>query len=167
MANIEKFIKQSPALFDKVKFLKVYSPYNCTCNFSLSNKLDIINSKAPKFWQLEKTHGKEFTLDFLVLWIVDLNEYLNYQKPMTENQIKQTAILLFEKLKNMNIADLTFVWNEIKSGKYEFYGTLDGAKIIKIIDDYFNQRCDYFYENVSLREHDCNKKKWEYLIKKL
>src|SRR3989304_5154769 len=108
---------------------------------------------------LMKQFDREFIINYLKLWIIDLNEFLNLTNRMTPDQIKDTAELIYQDNYNLNIADINLVFTNAKKGVYgQLYGSIDGSKLLRWFSEYRNYRADWYYDNVSSHEHGIIKK---------
>ncbi len=102
-----------------------------------------IRSGAPALSSVRKLHNKPFVVEYITLWIVGLNEFLNIKTKMNPSQIQQTAEIIFNSYYYLNIADLNLIFTNIKTGIYgSLYESLDGAKILTWFNQYIQDRLE-------------------------
>lgn len=119
-----------------------YNPKNCMRLFSQVNSIEkSINENSPWLWQVVKEQGTEKTEAFIKLWLINLNESLNLKRPLSEDQIDETAFSIVQDFKNLSIADINLIFSRAKKGYYgEFYDSISMAKIISFFRKYFEER---------------------------
>ena len=133
------------------KLLKDYSPSKLQ-ESNINSLEKAIASKTPSIGKLISTQGSAFTRSLLLVWIVYLNNEIN-ERPMSENQMKTCAMRIMQKHPNLKLSDLVLVWNKIIDGEIQLYGSLGTNKIVKLLDDHFDDRCNYSGE-LSQRKHE-------------
>jgi len=129
------------------KLLTVYNPTNCLSNSAkITCVADAINTKTPSIASFKREQGKEFTVSFMMAWLVYLNGILNLNKPMSEEQVRLCSGMIVEEFYMLKISDLTLLFKRIISGVYgEFYERLSIDKILKFFRAYLEER----YEEAS------------------
>lgn len=111
------------------------------------------NPKAPSLSVVLRDYGKEFTQNFLMVWLVHLNELLNLNKPMTEAQITLCATNVLNEFNHLKISDLSLLFHRIITGQYgEFYESLSIAKILTFFREYEKERTELIIDERE-REH--------------
>lgn len=136
------------------KYTKIYNPRNCLKHSVKLKKIsDCIDSKAPTLSMIKKQTGERFTFGLVQIWIVYLNKVLDLKNPMNEEQIDLCAETVLSDFYALKMSDLSFVFKRIISGYYgKFYERLSISDILKILTDYFQERCDVAEEE-TLRLH--------------
>jgi hypothetical protein len=103
---------------------------------------EILKSDLPTVASIKKTYGEDFIQAYIEGWIVNLREFVNVGKKMTDEQTSETSILVVDEYYNLNLADINFIFKNAKIGNYgQIYGRLDGQIILTWFDDHFNKRC--------------------------
>ena len=114
----------------------------------------ILNSGLPSLVSIGKKFGDDFILAYIEGWIVNLREFVNVGKKMTDSQCQETAIYILDEYFNLSIADINLIFKNAKTGKYgPMYDHLDGQMILSWFDQHFNDRC-IAAANISIREGD-------------
>lgn len=155
--------------YSKEEFIKRFAPKKCMVELYKVNTVELaVKSGLKSLAKLSKVFDREFIVNYLQLWIIDLNEFLNLSTRMSPDQIKDTAELLYLANYTLNIADINLIFTNIKSGKYgQLFGSIDGSKILSWFNEYKGKRTEWYFENVSMHEHEGIKKhgwvKWQEL----
>lgn len=114
----------------------------------------VLNSGLPTLGSIVKRFGFDFTQAYLEGWIVNLRDFINVGKKMTDQQTMETAMLILDEYKSITIADINFIFKSAKTGKYgQFYDRMDGQMILGWFETHFNERCAAA-ANISMREAD-------------
>lgn len=82
----------------------------------------------------------EKTSALLELMIIDLQSFVNVNRPMNEMQIRETARLLMQRYNYMKIEDCKLVFDRIKTGHIKLYEGLDGQKILMAFEGWAEER---------------------------
>jgi len=70
-------------------------------------------------------------------YIVDLNEFFNFDRLMSVDQIKNTAGIIINQYPKLQIHELWYIFTRAKMGVLgEMYGSIDGNKILIWIKRY-------------------------------
>jgi hypothetical protein len=155
--------------YSKEQFLKEFAPRTCMVKLHPVNSIEkAVKSDLNSLAKLTTQFDREFVINYLQLWIIDLNEFLNLTNKMSQEQIKDTAELIYLDNFNLNIADINIVFTNVKKGVYgQLYGSLDGMKLLTWFSEYKSKRLDWYYDNVSIHDHEGIKKhgllKWKQL----
>ena len=147
--------------------LQRYGAVNCMRH---SGKLriidDAISSNAPTLGTFIRAKGREFTEQFVIGWLIYLNDILDLKKPMSADQIQLTAIEIVNTYFYLKLSDFTLLYNRIISGVYgEFYESLSIAKVLTFFRDYNEERINKCAEN-SERKHKDQKSNQEFNVSK-
>ncbi len=103
----------------------------------------VFKSNFPTLGEVKRTYGYEFLQAYLEGWIVNLREFVNIGKKMTDMQTFETAMIILQDYKFLTIADINLLFKRAKSGYYgNLYDRLDGQIIIGWFRRYFSERCD-------------------------
>ena len=147
--------------------LQRYGAVNCMRH---SGKLriidDAISSNAPTLGTFIRAKGREFTEQFVIGWLIYLNDILDLKKPMSADQIQLTAIEIVNTYFYLKLSDFTLLYKRIISGVYgEFYESLSIAKVLTFFRDYNEERINKCAEN-SERNHQDQKSNQEFNVSK-
>lgn len=116
-----------------------------------------VKSGAPLVGDIVRNYGRQFTVSYISLWILNLQSFVNVSSKMSEAQIDETAEIIAVDYNNLNLADINLVFSTAKKGGYgQFYGRLDGQMILGWFDKYFNERREVAAD-LSVREADAYK----------
>lgn len=114
----------------------------------------VFESKLPSLGSINRRFGIDFTQAYIEGWIVNLREFVNVGKKMSDMQTQETAILILETYPSLTIADINLIFKKAKLGKFgSMYDRLDGQLILSWFDLYFSDRCAAA-ANASMREAD-------------
>jgi len=140
---------------NKEKFLEKFSIQNSYSIYKDCTTIErCIRSQAPTLSTITKNYSKNFTVKYIQLWLIAMNEFLNISRKMNKAQIEETARLIYDCYYYLNIADLNLFFGEIKRGKYEIYDVLDGAKILRWMDSYVNERLEYSLNSGGIKDQE-------------
>lgn len=136
------------------QFLMTFNPSECIINYSSVNtELSAIKSGAPTLGSIKRTYGVRKTQAYIKLWLIQFNEFLNLNKPLTEQHIDEISLCIITDYPALNISDIHLVFSRAKKGRYgEFYESISMPKIISWFDKYMDSRCEAA-ANDSLRVH--------------
>lgn len=128
-------------IITKQKFLKNYNPANLINSGGVKSFEEIFEKKSHSISKIRKEWGESFTVSYIKVWLVELNELLNLRRPMTESQISFAARLVVDEFYNLNINDLQFLFIKILKGEQgELYESLNPPKILTFFREYLNER---------------------------
>jgi hypothetical protein len=114
----------------------------------------VFQSQLPSLGSINRRYGIDFTQAYIEGWIVNLREFVNVGKKMSDMQTQETAILILETYPSLTIADINLIFKRAKLGKFgSMYDRLDGQLILSWFDIYFSERCTAA-ANASMREAD-------------
>ena len=150
---------QGLATITNAQFLKDFNvpEVNKICR-KINNYPAILNSGLPSLGSIVKRFGFDFTQAYIEGWIVNLRDFVNVGKKMTDQQTMETAMLILDEYKSITIADINFIFNSAKKGRYgQFYDRLDGQMILSWFDRHFSERCEAA-ANASIREAESYKR---------
>jgi len=72
--------------------------------------------------------------------LIELNEFSNISRRMTEAQIIETVKMLLSKYPNLSLQEYQVFFNKIKSGYFgQLYESLDGIKIMVFMKEYYRE----------------------------
>ncbi len=141
--------------FTALDFFKEFKPVNCMKLYRDVNTLPVaVKCETYSLATINKMFSREIAVEYLKLWIIDLNEYMNMSRSMTEMQIEQTAILLYDEYYYLNLSEMNLVFTKIKKGAYgDLYNLLNGAKIMSCFALYNEERTAWYFE-AELQKHN-------------
>lgn len=106
-----------------------------------------INAKTPIIGEMRKAYGDDVTLNFLALWIADLQFFLNVNRGMEDVHIDQTCEIIMDDYRNISMSDLNIIFTKAKKGGYgQFFENLAMPKILSWFEEYQNERSNLFGE---------------------
>ena len=130
----------------KGKLLKKYNPHSLILDLSKSIKTieDAIDDKTTgTLNSVQREAGANTIEAILIGWLIHLNQLLDLKRPMTEQQIEYAALMIVQDYGTLKFSDLSLLFNQIIKGQHgSFYESLGIDKIMKIFQDYFDQRCE-------------------------
>jgi len=107
-----------------------------------------IKSDMPSLARINKQFGEDFIQAYIEGWIVNLREFFNIGKNMTDEQTQETAMLIVTQFYNLTLADINLIFKMAKLGQLgKVYDRLDGQIILSWFDSYYNKRCEIFASN--------------------
>lgn len=96
----------------------------------------------PSIISIKKNFGEDFVQAYIEGWIVNIREFINVGRKMTDEQTQETAMLIVDEYYNLNLADINYIFKNAKLGKYgKYYDRLDGQIILSWFEEHFNNRC--------------------------
>lgn len=148
MENINKQLTvvqnhhQALATITKETFLTDYAVPAVQVRCRMVNSyLAVFNCDMPALVEIEKTYGYEFLQAYLEGWIVNLREFVNVGKKMTDIQTFEAAMIILQDYKYLTIADINLLFKRAKSGYYgKLYDRLDGQIILDWFRTYDKER---------------------------
>jgi hypothetical protein len=91
--------------------------------------------------------------------LINLNDLLNLNKPLTEAAIDEIASEVVSKYYALTMADVYLIFNRAKCGHNgQFFESINITKVMSWFSDYFRERCEVA-ATASLDFHS-NKKEW-------
>jgi hypothetical protein len=108
----------------------------------IDNVSAALDAGTPSLVKIKKTFGEDFTQAYIEGWIVNLREFLNLGRKMTDEQTQETAMMIVDEYYNLTIADINIIFKRAKLGRWgQIYDRLDGQVILSWFDKYFQERC--------------------------
>lgn len=112
---------------------------------------DVFVVNTPALSLIKKEYGKEFMIDYLLIWFIEINNLLGNK--MNDDEIITLAINIYEEFYFLTIADLKLIVLKIKKTKF-FH--INAVEVYKVFVEYFEDRCNQA-QIVSEVEHSKNK----------
>lgn len=120
--------------------------------------VDVFNSKNTSLARIIKDEGIEVAQARIEYLIIDLLEFFNLVRMMTEKQVSQTAELIVECYPLYKIDDFVLCFKNIKKNDYiKLYEGIDGSKILECLEMYDQKRSDEIIE-IRSKESEAHKK---------
>jgi hypothetical protein len=108
----------------------------------IDNVSAALQAGTPSIAKIKKTYGEDFIQAYIEGWIVNLREFLNIGRKMTDEQTQETAMMIVDEYYNLTIADINIIFKRAKLGQWgQIYDRLDGQIILSWFDKYFQERC--------------------------
>lgn len=106
-----------------------------------------IDVKADRISALVRAYSPEKVAAIIKLQLIELNELLQLNKPLTEQAIDLIADELITNYAQLTIADVYLVMRRARIGDYgQFYEALNMPKVIGWFREYFDERCEVYAE---------------------
>lgn len=120
------------------------SPINCNKNsFKIKTVKDAIKLPSKSLSDFKRLYGRDWTIGYVSMWIIELNDDSNVKTKMTDAQMEFTAMRIVDEYR-LKVTDLTLFFRNVKEGKYgEYYENLSREKIMGWLAKYFDERCEY------------------------
>lgn len=122
------------------KFFQVHNPKST--NSEIRTIRHVFETNTPSLVSIKRVYGKEWIINYVAAWLVDLNENTNVKTKMTPSQMDFIAERIYDKY-SLKLADLTLFFRSIKEGVYgSFYENLSREKIMEWLAKYYDERCE-------------------------
>ena len=140
MTGITTFHNNLPA--KKELFLQEFNPAVCLRKFRQADTPALaLQSEAPTLAQIRKEHSEDFLMAYIAVWIVNLNDFVNFSRKMTPEQIEETAIFIYQDYYYLNLADINLIFRKVKKGEFgQLFAEIDGVKILSWFAKYASER---------------------------
>lgn len=114
--------------------------------------VDIFRKKTPSLAKIRKDSGEQFVIDYLTLWLIEINDMVNVENKMSDVQVQYTARLIINEHPLLTIADIKYVYDGIVSGRYGIlYNRINSLTICswfrKHWDDRLTEAANESYED--------------------
>ena len=159
MKSLQKSSQEEPkeivlAKTTGVQFLKDLSPGRALSVLKdVRSVPDVWRAKTPSLAALKNHYGEDFPVDYMALWLIQINDMLNLTNKMSGAQIDITARLIFNENPMLTIADIKVVFDRAVSGSFgEIYNRLDSAIVCKWFRDYWDERLNTAADH-SIEQH--------------
>ena len=73
-----------------------------------------IKAVAPSLAKINKDFGEDFLLAYIEGWIVNLREFLNVGRKMTDSQTQETALLIMEQFYNITVVEVNLIFKQVR-----------------------------------------------------
>lgn len=140
MVSSVELTRREKQFLDKCKtgkeFLLEFN-FDACLNRYLKFKTEDLALKSHKFKlrEIGKLYAPEVPVRLIELWLFNTSKFMAWE--MTDQQVRETAIYLYEELCMLNLAELTLFFKKLKKGVYgTFYGKFDGMKICSFAREY-------------------------------
>ena len=114
----------------------------------------VFSSNLPTLVDIEKNYGYDFLQAYIEVWIVNLRDFVNLGKRMTDTQTFETAMIILQDYKYLTLADINLLFKRAKSGYFgKLFDRLDGQIILDWFRQYDQERASAAMDE-SIREAD-------------
>ena len=104
---------------------------------------DALSRNTVSLVEIKKGKGQAFLRSYIALWLIELNELLNLNNPLTETQIELCAEQIMADYSFLKISELSLIFKRIVSGECgELYERISMPKIMNIFRQYDQERTD-------------------------
>lgn len=144
------------------KFCEAYNPdvqhALIKRNYAIST---LVFKDVPTLECLQEAYGFNTPVEWLILQLGTLNDFVETKIKMTKAQFRELAVLIICNYSYLNAAEIMFFIARFKAGMYgSFYGAIDPLKITSALQEYVKQR------KRSVEEYLRNKEMEEYFAKR-
>lgn len=102
---------------------------------------DALSRNTVSLVEIKKGKGQAFLRSYIALWLIELNELLNLNNPLTETQIELCAEQIMADYSFLKISELSLIFKRIVSGECgELYERISMPKIMNIFRQYDQER---------------------------
>lgn len=121
-----------------------YNPIKCNeHSHKIRTVRDALSLPSKTLVEFKREYGRQWAIDYVAIWLIELNDFLNLKTKMTDAQIEFTAAQIYDNY-SLKVTDLTLFFKNVKAGVYgQFYESLGPEKILEWMDAYYEQRCEY------------------------
>jgi len=107
------------------------------------NVVRCVECQSPSLAVMRKEYGEKVVETFVIVAIYDLSEFVGCREKITEFQAKQTAQMILGQYYYLKVTEIMLFFYWLKCGRYgEFYGTVDGQKILGAFTLFLRDRQD-------------------------
>lgn len=151
---------QIAKVIPKEEFVVKYSPKSCVKRFSNVKSIRLaLQEKVGSLSQIKKGYGEEFQINFILLWLADLNESVGVKNKLSADAMEQCAIFILEDYYYFKISDINLIFTRAKKGAYgSFYESVSIPKIMEWFAAYAEERAEIAY-SINMNEHKADKSK--------
>lgn len=147
MKDLEKQLLQDYPTWQD--FVKDQSPEQLVVNYDFVNNLfDVYETSPISLIFLTKIYPRKQSyagFEYLDLWLRFLNDFLNINKGLQTQYIKQLSYMLYAKYNHFRLSDLKLLFYYILESRYgTFYGSIDTQRIVSSFFDYNREREETF-----------------------
>lgn len=102
-----------------------------------------IDTKADRIGALVRAYNPEKIAAIIKLQLIELNEVLQLNKPLTERSIDLIADEIIANYSQLTMADVYLIMRRARTGEYgQFYEAVNMPKVMSWFKAYFDERCD-------------------------
>jgi hypothetical protein len=102
-----------------------------------------LEQRTSSLAKIKRNVGTVRTEALIKVYLVRINELLDFKKPLSEDSINEIAFILVTDYYMLSMTDIVFVLQQALKGKYgELFESLSIPKVIKWFETYFNERCN-------------------------
>ena len=102
-----------------------------------------VADKMPAVALLKKTYGEDKILLLVKAFLLDLDDFFDFDKKMNDAQMDFIANEVLSRYYAVTIADIHVIFRNAKSGAYgEFYGRVAPDRVLRWFADYWGERCE-------------------------
>tara|TARA_R110000744_G_scaffold89939_2_gene174795 strand:+ start:475 stop:954 length:480 start_codon:yes stop_codon:yes gene_type:complete len=123
--------------------LQISNPKEAILNSGLRTVEDVLKIKGlPSIAKMALLNNKMKLV--IINWLMEVNEFMNLKKGMTEGQIVLAATTILEDYNSLNTADLALFFKNLINGKYgNMFESFNNQKLCDALDLYVESRLEY------------------------
>tara|TARA_R110000772_G_scaffold112125_2_gene216315 strand:- start:711 stop:1190 length:480 start_codon:yes stop_codon:yes gene_type:complete len=123
--------------------LQISNPKEAILNSGLKTIEDVLKIKnLPSIGKMALSNNKMKLL--IIKWLMEVNEFMNLKKGMTEAQIILAATTILEDYDSLNTADLALFFKNLINGKYgNMFESFNNQKLCDALDLYVESRLEH------------------------
>lgn len=131
------------------EFVKGQSPEQLVVNYDFVTSLYKVYETSPftleLLTELYPRTQSYAGYEYLEMWLRFLNDFLNINKGIQPQYIKQLSYILYAKYRHLRLSDLKLLFDYILESRYgTFYGSIDSQRIVSSFYEYNKERSDLF-----------------------
>lgn len=122
------------------EFLKEFNFDNCLKRYSDFKTEELaLKSNKLKLREIAAIYNEQTPVSLIELWLFNMSKFMGWE--VADQQIRETAIYIYEDNSFLNLTEITLFFKKLKKGIYgTFYGKFDGLKICSAVREYRLQR---------------------------
>lgn len=99
-----------------------------------------LNSNAPKLSVLAHKFGEGKLMEYIKLWLADLNASLALKNGLNPNQIDQISFAIIDKYRSLNLAEVNLIFKHAKYGEYGDIMRISIPTVMRWFKAYYDER---------------------------
>lgn len=109
---------------------------------NICNTMQALNCDAPKLNILVRQLGEAKIMQYVKIWLIELNRALDLKKPLKEYQINQIAFAIVDRYRSLNLAEVNLIFKNAKHGEYGDLMRITVPTVLKWFKDYYSDRAN-------------------------
>lgn len=119
-------------------------------------------------YEVSMIYSKEFSIDYISIYVMRLQSYLGFESKLSEDQIQEISILLYDNLFGVSVIDVFLFFKLVKTGVYGlFYGRIDPMLLVKWSGEFCSDRRREIYKKNEKEEQERKLKEYDESCKRI